>query len=262
MSPRPAGTFPIVTRLLSVITPVHGDSVNYLFAAYESLERQQLPVGWAWEWLVQEDGQLGVVDAHLASDSRISSGSGRAGGPAVARMLALARAEGEVIKVLDADDQLTDGALARDLEALARPEIEWTSSRALDLLADGSTVRVDDEPDEGPLERGSVLAYWRTHDHRLPVHPATLCIRTDLLLALGGWMALPASEDTGLLLAADAVSTGYFTATTSLLYRKWVGQSTHQAPHAEPAERAARQRIVARRAESLRARVSNPGAVS
>ncbi len=39
-------------------------------------------------------------------------------------------------------------------------------------------------------------------------------------------MALPASEDTGLLLALNAVSTGYFIPDAGLLYRKWPGQST------------------------------------
>ncbi|QEV39866.1 hypothetical protein CP978_16030 [Streptomyces nodosus] len=53
--------------------------------------------------------------------------------------------------------------------------------------------------------------------------------------ALGGWMALPSSEDTGLLMALNAVSTGWFIEECGLLYRKWPGQSTAQdAHHHEP----------------------------
>jgi len=71
-------------------------------------------------------------------------------------------------------------------------------------------------------------------------------------MALGGWMALPASSDTGLLMAADAVSDGYFSAETGLLYRKWPGQMTNQVAHTEPSERAARMRIIEERALALR----------
>lgn len=107
----------------------------------------------------------------------------------------------------------------------------------LDLLPDGSTVGFPGDPDPGPLERQAVIDYWASHDYRAPVHPATLFIRRDLLVALGGWMALPASEDTGLLLALNSVARGWFSSEVGLLYRKWEGQATGQAAHVETAER-------------------------
>ena len=82
-------------------------------------------------------------------------------------------------------------------------------------------------------------------------HPATLFVRRDLLVALGGWMALPASEDTGLLLALNAVSRGWFSQEVGLLYRKWEGQATGQAAHVDPAEREARMAVVEARARAL-----------
>jgi hypothetical protein len=167
--------------------------------------------------------------------------------------MALARATGSLVKVLDADDQLMPGCLARDIAVLTEnSSVGWTTSRVLDLLPDGSTVGFAlGDPPEGPLRRGSLLTYWLAHEHRAPVHPATLCIRRELLVVLGGWMALPASEDTGLLLAADAVSTGHFTAEPGLLYRKWPGQSTNHAAHHDPVERNSRMRIIQARAEAL-----------
>jgi hypothetical protein len=51
-------------------------------------------------------------------------------------------------------------------------------------------------------------------------------VRSELLRALGGWMALPASEDTGLLLALNAVAQGWHLGQTGLLYRKWPSQLT------------------------------------
>ncbi|AWT44573.1 MULTISPECIES: glycosyltransferase family 2 protein [Streptomyces] len=239
-------------RRITVVTAVHAPSARFLPEAHRSLAAQELPDGWEWRWVIREDGTTDAVRPHVPDDERIVFRQGRPGGPGVARTLALADADGEYVKILDADDQLTPGALARDLAALeARPDLGWATSRALDLLPDGSTAGFPGDPDEGPLERGAVLAHFTAHDHRAQVHPATLFVRRELLLALGGWMALPASEDTGLLLALDAVSRGWFTAETGLLYRKWDGQVTGQAPHVDPAERRARMAVVVARAHAL-----------
>lgn len=135
--------------------------------------------------------------------------------------MGLARAQGELIKFLDADDMLTPGALARDIDVFERePEVAWTTSPVLDAMPDRSTVGLDGDPEEGAIEGGSVHERWKANDYRARVHPTTLCVRRDLLLALGGWMALPPSEDTGLLFALNAVSHGYFTREVDLLYRK------------------------------------------
>lgn len=242
-----------VPKLISVITPVHAPAGHHLPDAYKSLQDQQLPDGWDWQWIIQEDGQTDAVAPYVPHDDpRVSFGQGRAGRAAMARTMALSRAEGEFVKVLDGDDMLPAGALARDLAVLTdHPDIAWTTSRVLDLLPDGSTVGFDHDPPEGPIERGAVLAHWKAHDHRAQVHPATLFMRRELVLALGGWMALPASEDTGLLLALDAVSRGYFTHEVGLLYRKWPGQVTNHADHSAEVERAARFTVVEARARAL-----------
>ena len=239
--------------LLSIITPAHGAGIEYLADAYASICAQRMPEGWQWEWLIQEDGTDGAVAAHVPGDERIITAGGRYGGPATARNLALARSHGSIVKNLDADDQLRPGALARDIEVMtAHPGIGWTASGAVDLLPDGTTVAFDDVPDDGPLDRDEVFDFWLNHDHRLPVHPATLCIRRDLVVMLGGWMALPASEDTGLLIAASITSDGYFIAEPGLLYRKWPGQLTGRPEHHDPAERAARISLIKDRGAALR----------
>jgi glycosyltransferase involved in cell wall biosynthesis len=192
-----------MTMLISIITPVHGPSIRFLPDAYASLSWQDLPDGRDWQWLVQEDGSSGAPADVLPDDPRISFGTGRALGQGVARTLALSRAGGEYIKVLDSDDQLTRGALGREIEVCAA------------------------------------------------VHPATLCMRRSLVFALGGWMALPAGEDTGLLLAADAVTTGYFIGEPGLYYRKWPGQVTADLAHSDPGEWRARNRVIEERARIL-----------
>jgi hypothetical protein len=118
-------------------------------------------------------------------------------------------------------------------------------------MPDGSTVGFDNDPPEGRLEPGRVLAHWRSHNYRLPVHPATMCIRRPLLTALGGWMAVPGSDDTGLLIAASVLSIGHFTGEVGLLYRKWPGQTTAQAAHYEPATWQLRMELISARADAL-----------
>jgi hypothetical protein len=116
----------------------------------------------------------------------------------------------------------------------------------------GTTLGWDqDDPPEGRLTGAAIFQFWRDHDYRPPVLPGTVCIRRDLLLALGGWMALPASEDTGMLLAASAITDGYFIAENALLYRKWPGQSTGQASHVDPGERLARMAVIEARVKAL-----------
>ncbi|MEV6992267.1 glycosyltransferase family 2 protein [Streptomyces sp. NPDC093228] len=240
-----------MSRIITVITAVHAPGAEYLPDAYKSLTEQELPDGWVWEWVIQEDGETDSVTPYVPEDDRVSFGQGRVGRAAMARTMGLARARGEYVKVLDADDMLTPGTLARDIAALADDNLGWVTSRVLDLMPDGSTVGFDQDPPAGPIEIGAVLDHWKAHDYRAHVHPATLCTRRELLLALGGWMALPASEDTGLLLALNAVSRGWFNADAGLLYRKWPGQVTGQAAHAHPGEREARMAVVEARARAL-----------
>jgi hypothetical protein len=201
--------------------------------------------------VIQEDGETEAVAPHVPDDPRISFGQGRAGRAAMARTMGLSRVEGEYVKVLDADDMLTEGALSRDLAALTDHEVSWATSRALDLLPDGSTVGFDQDPPEGVLGNGAVLKHWRAHDHRAQVHPATLFIQRDLLMALGGWMALPGSAGTGLLLALSAISQGWFTAETGLLHRTRPGQVTSQATHAHEGEKEALMAVIEARARAL-----------
>ncbi len=238
---------------LSVITAVYQPRPEYLLAAYDSLAKQRMPEGWQWEWLIEEDGDAPPTVTVLPDDPRIRLRSGRHHGVAIARNLATARSHGGLLKTLDGDDVLAPGVLERDIAILTGdPTIGWTTSRALDLLADGSTIPVGDGPPVRRLDPGFVLDHWRTYDHRLPVHPATLCIRRELAVALGGWMAVPGSEDTGLLIAASVTSAGHFHPEVGLLYRKWAGQMSAAPEHTEGTERDLRSALIDERADALK----------
>jgi glycosyltransferase involved in cell wall biosynthesis len=242
-----------MSRIVSVITAAHVLSVPYLLDAYESLVAQELPAGWSWEWLLQEDGQTGAVAAAVPDDPRISVGSARPSCPGVTRTMAMARAQGQLVRNLDADDKLLPGAIARDIMVLTeRAEVGWTTSRLLNWLPDGKIVSWRHQnPDEGVLTRGAILESWRSNDWFLPIHPVTICIRRDLLFALGGWMALPSAEDTGLLMAASVITDGYFINEPSLLYRNHPHQMTARVDHVDGLD-SDRRHLIAARADALR----------
>lgn len=240
-------------KTISVLTAVHEGARPFLPAAYASLTVQELPPGWSWEWCVQEDGSHVVAKDVLPepSDPRVHIGASRKGGPAVTRTMAFARSTGSLIKVLDADDELTAGALARDIAVLeADASVGWTTSRVVDLMPDGSLLGFEGDPAPGVIPQGDVLSHWRVH-RRPQVHPATLCARRDLVTLLGGWMALPASEDTGLLTALSVLAKGYFVPEIGLRYRKHNAQSTAHPEHSAGEEWEARMHLIKERAEAL-----------
>ncbi|MBN6052869.1 glycosyltransferase, partial [Nonomuraea sp. RK-328] len=239
--------------LLSIITPSYRPMRDQLLEAYESVRSQELPRGWEVEWVIQEDGDTGAAREILPDDPVVKFATGRRGGVALTRNMALARSRGDLVKNLDHDDILTPGVLARDIDVLASdPLVQWTTSPVLDLLPDGSTIAFDSDPEPGRMEPGFVFEHWRTHCYRLPVHPTSICIRRRLAVALGGWMGVPGSDDTGLLVPASVVSHGYFHGEAGLLYRKWPGQETAASGHYAPMEWKLRMRLIEERAEMVR----------
>lgn len=239
-------------NVFSLITPIYRPVSEYLEEAAKSVLSQELPEGWELEWLVQEDGNTGVAETIIPADDRVKFGAGRHGGVAITRNLALSRACGVLVKNLDQDDILTPGVIARDIAAMASsPDVGWTTSRVLDLLPDGSTEHFPGDPAPGRLEPGWVREQWERRSFRLPVHPTTMCIRRDLAVQLGGWMAVPGSDDTGLLVAASMISVGYFEGEVGALYRKWSGQASASLAHSESVEWNARMKLINERALSL-----------
>lgn len=254
---------------ISIVTAVHPPNLRFLSDTYSSLTAQKMPDGWSWEWLVQLDGddrdeqEAARAVLPVTTDHRIKFAASRRSGPAATRTLALARATGELVKTLDSDDQLTDGSLSRDIEIMRNnPDVAWTTSAVLDISSDGAvSPHFDEDPPAGRIRSGTLYARWRNiakqgplheiHAQSMSVHPATLCMRYWVLIALGGWMALPASEDTGLLLALDAVRDGWFIDEPGLLYRKWPGQASAAPAHMDETELVARRLLIEHRAEAL-----------
>lgn len=242
--------------VISVVTAALPNAHNYLQEAYESLAAQELPDGWTWEWVLQEDGDTGQLRSELSADAladpRVTLGGNEPSGPGMTRNLALTRATGELIRVLDSDDLLTPQALAREVTILdLYADVGWTTCQVLDLHPGGSTTTFHDDPVGGRLERQFVSNYWLEH-HLSPVHPASMCVRRGLLLAVGGWMALPTGEDTGLLVALSEYSDGWFIDTPGLLYRQHEKQITKSDLHRDPDRQELRWKIITERINSIR----------
>jgi glycosyltransferase involved in cell wall biosynthesis len=238
--------------VFSVVTPVYDGGDTYLLDAYESMASQRLPKGWALQWLVQEDGKTGKPLDRLPDKPWISKSIGRAGGAACTRTIALHRAEGVLVRTLDADDFLPDEyTLARDVEALAaNPDLGWIVAPALDLYPDGRTVPGPYDPPPGRLPSGFLAEGLRAG--ALPVMGTTATIYTELVRAHGGWPAIPAFEDVGPLLAAEAVVDGWMQKKPGEIYRKHQRQSTADPGYGDEAEKAMRIGLVLDRADTIR----------
>jgi GT2 family glycosyltransferase len=105
---------------LSILLPVHEPRLEWLRLAIESVIAQTLP---DWQLCVAVDGTLSLeaeaaLNQFAQADPRIIRVCGRNLGIAGALNLALSRAEGEYVAVLDQDDMLEPAALAQVAMAL------------------------------------------------------------------------------------------------------------------------------------------------
>jgi hypothetical protein len=230
-------------RTYSLITSVHPDKTQWLIDCARSVLTQQLPHGWELQWLLMVDGggpqsgkevldQLrGLPNLHTAYVGSLT----RQRGIACARNLALSQACGELVRALDADDELPENAIAHDIEAMEQhQEALWCASSCYNLDDEGNLDGWLDPPG-GWVARGQLGVWWEGRGLRgeheepevLPIHPISFCVRAQWLRALGGWMGVaPGGEETGLVLALSETGPGWFIDQPGLHYRVWSGSST------------------------------------
>ena len=214
--------------LLSVITAVHPPHVGWLAACGAAVLCQELPHGWELEWCVQlDDGAEATFDDPrvrcAANNSRL--------GAAQSRNLAVARSRGDVLMHLDADDVLLAGALRRVLPLYDDAALEWVAVRVDDLV-DGKGLA---HPHEltGVVEPGEGSMAWLS-TMLLPFHTVAFTLRRSAFLRAGGYPALAAAEDVGLVLSVSDAGRGVVLEETLAQYRKWSLQTTAtSAPYAE-----------------------------
>lgn len=243
-------------RRISIITAAYAPLADYFAATVKSVLGQDLPTGWELEWLVQEDGenpQLGKLVEGLPGVYYAANQAHT--GIAATRNLALTRATGELVQVLDHDDVLLPGALTTTIPRFGDPSIHWVVGQADDLLDDGTRLTYESALPFGPIKPGDVNDWAMEHGGNWPIHCAGLTMRTHLVRAFGGWSAAPVDDDVIMFAALSECSTGYNDPATTWLYRIHERQTSRDPrwkQRSADGRRIALQRVEAIRAAGLR----------
>ena len=141
--------------LVTIVTPVYNTAPAWLEACADSVIAQAYP---RWQWSIGNDGStsrstLDALARIAARDPRIIvSDAAQNGGIAAATNLALTKAEGDYVALMDSDDALLPHALYRIVEHLNRPgdraDVLYSDEDKLDL--DGRRCEAYFKPDWSP----------------------------------------------------------------------------------------------------------------
>lgn len=242
-------------RRVSIITAAYAPLSEFFKATIESVASQELPDGWELEWLVQEDGDHPDLEGMVAGVPGIKyAANGTHTGISATRNLALTRATGDIVQVLDHDDVLLPGALSTLLPRFEDPSIHWVVGQADDLLPDGTRREYESALPFGRVAAGSVNTWAIEHSGNWPIHCAGLLMRTPLVRACGGWGGVPVDDDIVMLAALSEVANGYNDAATTWLYRiheRQTHKSAQWRERSSDGRRIALQRVQAIRTTGL-----------
>lgn len=241
---------------VSIITAAYAANAVFLNEANASVAGQKLPQGWNLEWVIQEDGDVPVLADYFASVPYASyAANGRRLGVPGTRNLALDRARGGLVRVLDADDVLLPDALSSLIPHFEHGNVHWAVGQADDLMTDGSRVQWEPLIPTGRVQAGAANGWAIEHGGNWPIHGAGLMMRTDTLRAFGGWAGTPNDEDLVMFAALSEICDGYHDAAVTWLYRQHPGQVTRTdavRKHSEASRRIALNRVQAVRSLGLR----------
>ncbi len=243
-------------RLLSIITAVDPARSQFLVHAWNSVRTQVLPEGWQWEWLIQSDGHqegfLTRIQEITTGDDRVKVEADRSpSGASATRNTALARASGEFLLNLDADDECEPGAFLVLVGALSQnASLGWVAGRTVYLYPNGTVSSYPDRFPPGDVWPGAFADDWLRHD-RPAFHPSAMVVRSSIWCAFGGWMAIRGSEDTGTVAAISEYFPGRVEDEVVLRYRKWPDQTT--ADESWRSDKPTHYRSIAQRIAAIRA---------
>lgn len=165
---------------VSIITAAYAPSAEFLAETIASVTLQELPPGWDLEWIVQEDGERPVLESSFSEIPYVKyAANERQLGIPGTRNLALDRATGGLLRVLDSDDVLLPGALSSLIPYFTSGQIHWAVGQADDLMTDGRRVKWEPLIPVGVVKAGAVNDYAIENGGNWPIHCAGLMARTD-----------------------------------------------------------------------------------
>jgi len=207
-----------MTPRIDIITPC--TRAAHLNEAYDSILAQR---GVDWRWLIQADRQLEApLPERIAADPRVAfEHNGASYRAALTRNRALMRGDAPLVFALDDDDLLAPGALARLAAALAEPDAAdcyaaWGETHK--FTDDGQRHLLKGWAHGGVLPAGTLAGAFQRGEG-LHICCGSLLWRREHLVAFGGWAGLLHSEDTNLVIAADALFGSVYVPMAVLEYR-------------------------------------------
>jgi glycosyltransferase involved in cell wall biosynthesis len=242
--------------LISIITPLYKPRREHLVHTVKSVANQILPPGWFIEWIIQEDSPNVTINTNLLTLDCISyETNGAHLGVAATRNIALARANGDLIQVLDQDDYLLPHALGTLAQHFDEPSIHWAVGQADNLNEDGTRTTWPSILPYGILEPGQANTVAAERGGNWVIHCAGLMIRTQVLRALGGWVTGWSDDDVIMFAGLSEVTRGYNDPKTTWLYRQHADQLSRTSESVKRSIRArqmALQRVTAMRDADIR----------
>ena len=167
---------------ISVLTPAYNASA-FIAETIRSVQQQSLD---DWEHVVVDDGSTDDTAAvvRAAGDGRLVLIRQENAGQSAAQNVALARARGRLVVMLDADDMLLPDAFARLSSALdARPDAVLAYGKA--WLVDPAGAPIDAR--QVFADRPSDVALENLLERNLIVTGGATMIRADAMRAVGGF---------------------------------------------------------------------------
>jgi len=208
---------------VSVITCHVPGREEMIYEAYQSLLNQTEQ---NWEWLIEAD-DADSID-YLKKDQRVFI---RNNNPLInvptKRNRALLKARGEYIACLDDDDTLPTNSLQSRADALDENKEAALSFGVVTNSAEKDSLR---PIDYGLVDQEVIYNNWLEVKSRggsgvFPA-PAGVMWRKGVLWEMGGWLALPRSEDTALLMRASIKYKAYFVKDQTYHIREHKGRMT------------------------------------
>lgn len=243
--------------LISIITPLYKPDLDHLRQTVDGVAHQALPgPHWSIEWIVQEDGPTrSVAPETLGLGQGTYEANGAHLGVAATRNIALGRARGDLVQVLDQDDYLLPHALATLAPHFDNPAIHWAIAQADDLNPDGSRTSWQSVLPYGVIKPGLANSVAIARGGNWVVHCAGLMLRAAVLRALGGWVTGWGDDDVVMFAGVSEVAHGYNDPAITWLYRQHPGQ-LHRRPESQARSKSGRQmalqRAVAMRTAGVR----------